>query len=154
MACPSCLPIRPIQVRGYRVIGFAAKLTSQAHLVQGVHYVITSTKYDRRRFGRAYVVCACEAPGIGYVGAGVVVVWGRNGKAMTAAIAEAEITVPTVIVALYPGTKAKGGEIAKIPALLPPGTTVVYTRIEDGDILRVDHPGRVSYLRGIPWRIE
>lgn len=151
--CETCKPIRPVHVRGRRIIGFAPDLHGQGHLINDIHYAVTVAPYERRKHGRANVVCACDGPGYGYLGAGVTVVWGKNTKSLLTMVEEGaeKIGTKVVIVALYPGTKDTGGSVAKIPGLLE-SSNVVYTRFIDECVLEVTG-NSVRWRRGLQWTV-
>lgn len=108
--CPSCNPVT--NQKRTRWLVFTDTLTDGDTRWATSDVVITRNCYPRRRFGHAQVCCACDAYGHQRLGAGAVVVWGKNTTKLFEAF-KATLD-PTVFVALVAGTTTSGKAVAKI----------------------------------------
>lgn len=113
MSCP-CTRALVFAGRLDRRVAFLPALEDADSRWPRYDVIFTAETPQRGRHGRARVVC-CAEPGYTRLGAGVVVLYGKNTKALGAAFREAG-NGQTVIVLLYDGTRTSGGALAKIEA--------------------------------------
>lgn len=124
--CPGCEQRKYNIGRHDRVIALADDLEKGQvrHILtsrERIDFVVTPKSYPRSKFGPSHVICACKEPGHRSLGAGVQVLWGRNGTRLMQYIEDEfkpAARASYVLLVLLPGTPYHGHSLPEIVGLL------------------------------------
>ena len=159
MPCKKCKGKIRNFFHNYRVVSFVETLELEAPISDAanrvlygaaghkIDIVVSPTKLEANRYGKASYLCACTGPGHKDIGASTTVVWGKNSRPLAALLAK-EAMQPVVIIALLP-EHTEGTHVWSAKAKLEAKGHRVEVVHFDGCTLRIDPESVVQQIFGV-----